>query len=512
MKKYITQGLSKGFTIGCFKNQSRLNLSITNLRSAFELPEVIDKKLKKELNLGRIIGPFETIPIDDNFIISPLGVIPKKVPGEYRMIQHLSYPYGSSINDYIPSEFASVNYANVQDAVNLIISTDLEAKPVFLAKVDIEAAFRIIPVCPADRPLLGFRWRDQFYMDAVLPMGCSSSCQIFEAFSTALHWIAVNKLGVSGMVHYLDDFLFVAPSMQKCTNDLRVFTEFCLNVGVPLAPDKTLGPANELPFLGITLDAVHMEARLPMDKVDQCKLLLYDFLQRPKVSLKELQSLIGVLSFACYVIIPGRAFLRRLIDLTRGIQRPHHKIRLTTQVKLDLSMWIQFFISFNGRTFFINESFKSGQFLQLYTDASGSIGYGAVYEKQWFFGSWPESWLGYNITVLELYPIVAAVAVWGHMWKNRSVRFYSDNEAVVNIINKQTSKEHHVMTLLRKLVLTCLTYNVKFTAEHVPGVNNNLADKLSRLQVEDFRRLAPWATEQPVELPYESTPVGFGAL
>ena len=114
--------------------------------------------------------------------------------------------------------------------------------------------------------------------------------------------------------------------------------------------------------------------------------------------------------------------------------------------------------------------------------------------------------------MLELYPIVAAVAVWGHMWKNRSVRFYPDNEAVVNIINKQTSKEHHVMTLLRKLVLTCLTYNVKFTAEHVPGVNNNLADKLSRLQVEDFRRLAPWATEQPVELPYESTPVGLGAL
>ena len=127
-------------------------------------------------------------------------------------------------------------------------------------------------------------------------------------------------------------------------------------------------------------------------------------------------------------------------------------------------MWIPFFSSFNGRIFFVNESFKSDQFVQLYTDASGSIGYGAVYEKQWFLGSWPEPWLGYNITVLELYPIVAAVAVWGHMWRNRSVHFSSDNEAVVNKINKQTSKEHHVMTLLRKLVLTCLTDNVKFTA------------------------------------------------
>ena len=50
----------------------------------------------------------------------------------------------------------------------------------FLAKVDIESAFRIIPVSPLDSPLLGFQWDGKYYMDAVLPMGCSSSCAIFE--------------------------------------------------------------------------------------------------------------------------------------------------------------------------------------------------------------------------------------------------------------------------------------------------------------------------------------------
>ena len=43
------------------------------------------------------------------------------------------------------------------------------------AKVDIASAFRIIPVSP-----LGFQWKGKFFMDAVLQMGVSSACAIFE--------------------------------------------------------------------------------------------------------------------------------------------------------------------------------------------------------------------------------------------------------------------------------------------------------------------------------------------
>ena len=76
-----------------------------------------------------------------------------------------------------------------------------------------------------------------------------------------------------------------------------------------------------------------MEARLPEDKLAICQLLLQ------KVTLRELQSLIGVLNFACSVIMPGRAFLRQLIYLILGVSRPSYHIRLTRQVKLDLILW-----------------------------------------------------------------------------------------------------------------------------------------------------------------------------
>ena len=427
-----------------------------------------------------------------------MGVVPKRNPGEFRMIHNLSYPEGASINSGIPSEFSQVSYASIQDAITYI----KQAKStIYLGKMDVESAFRIIPICPQDRPLLGFHWEGKFYMDAVLPMGCSSSCQIFETFSTALEWIAKTKLGAAGVVHMIDDFLFMAPSKEKCALDMRKFAEMCEGSGIPLAPDKTVGPDTTLPFLGITLDTVSMEARLPEDKLTDCRSILSEFLSREKVTLKELQRLIGILNFACSVIIPGRCFLRRLIDLTTGVRKPYHRVRLNKPVKLDLELWLTFLAEYNGISFFLDQEFLSGDYLRLYTDSAGKIGYGALFGKQWFCGRWPESWLGYNISTLELYPIVAAVATWGHEWANKSICFYTDNIALVSIINKQTSRDPNIMSLVRKLVLICLGLNILFTAHHVLGRNNTLADKLSRFQMKEFHALAPWADHHPTQVP-----------
>ena len=90
----------------------------------------------------------------------------------------------------------------------------------------------------------------------------------------------------------------------------------CDELGVPMAPEKTVGPSSVLSFAGIELDTCKMEARLPLDKLSKCRLLLNDFLTRKKVTFKELQSVIGLLNFTCSVVVPGRTFLRRMINLT----------------------------------------------------------------------------------------------------------------------------------------------------------------------------------------------------
>ena len=82
-------------------------------------------------------------------------------------------------------------------------------------------------------------------------------------------------------------------------------------------------PTRVITFLGITIDTVFVETRLPEDKLEKAKTLVEEFRKKQKVILRELQSLIGILNFACKVIVPGRAFLRRITYMTVGVQKDH---------------------------------------------------------------------------------------------------------------------------------------------------------------------------------------------
>jgi len=372
-----------------------------------------------------------------------------------------------------------------------------------MAKTDIKSAFRIIPIHPADYSLLGMKWDHLYYFDRCLAMGLRCRCSIFEAFSTSLEWISIHLLRACSVLHILDDFLFIAPTEDQCKRDLDNFVSLCNHLGVPLAPGKTVGPGTALQFAGITLDSVRMEARLPEEKLQKCPNLLTDFLSRRSVRLilKELQSLIGLLNFTCLVVVPGRAFLRRLIDLTKVITKPRYHICISRGAKQDLTMWLQFLTEFNGKSFFLNDIWETSQTLQLFTDAAGSIGFGAVFGAHWFHGIWPTTWHDLNIAILELVPIVLAVHIWGACMADKCVIFFSDNAAVVDIINKQTSKDRAIMVLLRDLVLSCLRHNILFQARHIPGFTNSRADYLSRSQVTKFRQITQDADQFPTPIP-----------
>jgi len=114
-------------------------------------------------------------------------------------------------------------------------------------------------------------------------------------FSTALEWIAQKNLHIPYILHLLDDFVIVSPTADSCQHQLDTFLMLCSYLGIPLAPEKTVGPLTTLTLAGIELDTVLMEARLPQEKLDKCRELLSAFLGRRKVTLQEIQSLTGLL-------------------------------------------------------------------------------------------------------------------------------------------------------------------------------------------------------------------------
>ena len=505
--EFLISGFTHGFQIH-FQGE-RKSCTSNNLLSALENPAAVDAKLGKELAAQRLAGPFQSPPLSP-FWISPLGVVPKKVPGEFRLIHHLSFPKGSSVNDGIPPEHTSVHYATIDGAIKLIKSA---GPGCFLAKTDIKNAFRIIPIHPNDYGLLGMQWRGLYYYDRCMPMGCSSSCLTFETFSTAVEWVAHNKLKIDYILHLLDDYLLVAPSVQLCQQHLDLFLSLCTYLGIPIAPEKTCGPATSMSFAGIELDSIRWEARLPLDKIEKCVSLISEFCRRKKVTLKEIQSLVGLLNFACSVIRLGRAFLRRLIDLTVGVRMPNHYIRLNREVKEDLNLWLSFLSNFNGKSFFLEDTWLNSSKLNLFTDASGALGFGAIFGSHWCYGKWPSDWQYQNIAILEFYPIVLSLYLWGATMSNQCVLFFTDNESLVHVINKQTCKDRVLMVFVRKLVSICLRHNILFKAKHIQGVRNKLADALSRLQVQIFRHLAPpHMDSSPTEIPQSLQPQNWVLL
>ena len=127
------------------------------------------------------------------------------------MITNLSSPAGTSINDGISDEFARVSYASLDTALNLIMRVGPNA---FMAKSDIESAFRLLPIASDDQHLLCFKFDNQFYVDRCLPMGARSSCALFEAFSSSLEYI-LHQQGYCSSCHYLDDFFFCWFILQR---------------------------------------------------------------------------------------------------------------------------------------------------------------------------------------------------------------------------------------------------------------------------------------------------------
>ena len=136
-----------------------------------------------------------------------------------------------------------------------------------MAKIDIKAAYRLIPVHPADRWLLGMQFEGAIFMDTVLPFGSRYAPKIFNAVANALEWACRNN-GVGNMLHYLDDFMvFGAPDSSECADYLMIVRSVFQRLGVPITEHKTAGSLPVMTFLGVEIDSEQLTLRLPEEKL-----------------------------------------------------------------------------------------------------------------------------------------------------------------------------------------------------------------------------------------------------
>ena len=273
-----------------------------------------------------------------------------------------------------------------------------------------------------------------------------------------------------------------------------------------MPPKKTEGPTHELEYLGLILDTQNMMCRLPADKLKRMTEMVTKYLKLKFCTKREMLSLCGNLSFATRVIPAGRSFMYRLFRAAYAVRGLEEEIFISQEAKNDLAMWLKFLQNWDGVSLFLENETVTAKELHLYTDASGKIGHGGFYQGKWFYGPWPTGVMErlthkVSIAFQELYPIVVAAILFGKSWSRKRIVFHTDNMATKFAINNGSSKSADIMRLLRRLTLVAAKYSFHYSAVHVPGVQNKIADALSRFQLKEFRRLVPDAEPLPCTVP-----------
>ena len=273
---FLIDGLKNGFDIQYQGPTDRRSTS-NNIPFSVGNETELWNKIMKEVKLKRVAGPFKSIPFD-NYIQSPIGLVPKAGSEQTRLIFHLSYEFKEqglgSVNACMPREVCSVKYKDLDYAVKTYLelcesvfedltfnssSTNepqstgpapsranlrerwqskfdqqhnrIPPKVIFGGKSDLKSAFRILGLSPESWKWLIMKAKDPqseewfYFVDKCLPFGHSISCALFQKFSDALKHLIGFKTGLPKQItNYLDDFLFIAFLRRICDQMIQAIS------------------------------------------------------------------------------------------------------------------------------------------------------------------------------------------------------------------------------------------------------------------------------------------------
>ena len=271
-------------------------------------------------------------------------------------------------------------------------------------------------------------------------------------------------------------------------NELRYQLEFdllCDALGLRVNHEKDICDTIA-DFCGIELDSIATEARLPPKELDKTRLAVAAALRGPFITHSDLQSLLCFLSFAAKVVVPGRAFLRRLFDALRTNTRRH---RITIDMRLDLEWWDRLLPAWNG----VQILHTSRAEYQIWTDASGNWGMGGCFlsypgdsPSEVLSSRFPTRMASKHINVKEMAAVLIALRRWLHTFGGAHILLHCDKFAVVAGLNKRSFNDA-AMNPFREICKLLAMNDIYLPVKRIPTKSNALANMLSRGQ---YRKVA----------------------
>ena len=474
----VIEWLTYGFSISRSDTEEDPWPATCNHAGAINNPDAIDAYIKKEIRLGATMGPFLIPPYINRIGISPLSTRPKRDSSAKRVILDLSFPEFHSVNSGIDKNFycgeaIKLSYPSIDSLCQRIATLGQHC---LLWKRDLQRFFRQIPLCPRDYSLISYRWRNLIYIDINVPMGLTSAAYIAQRTTCAIVYIH-HSMGYWS-INYLDDF-GSAELRQQAWSSYNLMGRILRSLNVAEADEKAVTPTTRMEFLGNTVDTVKMTLEVSDDRKQELLDLLNNWMRRTVFSKKQLQSLIGKLSFVTNCVQAGRLFLSRLIDQISEAQESRTNI-ITADMRLDMQWWQEFLPSFDGSAIlWLLDKWNYDQ--QLASDAS-MVGAGATFNQEYIHSKFTEEILTItgNIAQRELYTILVAMRLWGAQMTGRVVRFYTDNQVSMFAVNRGRTKDPFMLYCLREITKVTAKYEILLRCKYISTKANTLPDGLSR--------------------------------
>lgn len=488
----VEQHILHGITIDV--ESEPVPIHYNNTHTVNENSDLVNDRISEYIDIGavRLLPASSPVPT----LVQPLHVILKqgKKP---RLVIDLS----RNLNELLPK--VKFHYASVQDAVRL------STHGCYYSKLDISNCFLSFPLHPDSYKYFTFQFNGNYYQFVRLPFGLSIAPRVCTLLLSVVQFVLEQK-GLK-LVRYLDDFLFVSSSYQLACEHLAIAMSTLQQFGLVINSSKTEGPSQQITFLGIQLHSVDRILSISSERVQEMNELLYKYVSTPAsvaVSVKDILSFIGKLSFVSQILTSSRPFMRQLLNAVKG-KRLHSRCRLPQGFKVDCVIWLQRINRWNG---LISWSIHTQQPFVIISDASIS-GFGfyldsfptnvayaqlptALLPGSGVSGTWHSSMShllsNRSIAYLELFSVVFALTMLAPVLHNQSVLILTDNSSNVPIINKLRTKSNAIIGLLRSLAELSATNVFACSARHISGESNVLADFLSRPALHMNQRIQTW--------------------
>lgn len=384
------------------------------------------------------------------------------------------------------------------DICKLICDAAARSKQaLWLSPMDIRAAYKQLSTNAGANPLLTIAAEGSTFMNVALGMGARFSapalCAVTASLADALRTVT------SDVTVYADDILLVSSgSSQDAALDRERAVRTCNSVGLPIATEKTPDPSRTADFVGLRFCTYPGGATVSVkpSTLDKLMSALASVRAGTPISKRVHEPMLGRAYWLSVLCIPLRAWIRRLAqELIPAMARAPRRARWSGSAEAAARSLVT--VLRQAPAFEVADVAaraegpdRSPRFM-LATDASGSAGGAVLIDLRSDSAPWQAvrfEWPGHidSSTRSELLTAVRALQHFAPQVAGHSVRLLSDNMATVAAAArfKASLAAVHANDLAEELALFLLRQRVRLDADHLPGVDNVCADRLSRLPLQ----------------------------